>query len=135
MMTQHFVESVNNEMLLAFPASIEHDSGMASPNRVPRRATLIRKQFAARLQQARIAAGYKTKAEFARAIGIEAETYRGWERGRTEPGISEINAILTAADVSAEYLVSGRLPPPPIVRVENDRDETVPLLPLPAATR
>lgn len=85
------------------------DHGRMAPNIPP---DAIKRQFAQRLRAVR-ERKYKSAAQFARRIGEEEETYRRWERGETEPGIADLNTILIELDVSADYLVTGLLPPPP----------------------
>ena len=70
----------------------------------------VRSEFARRLEQSRLSAGYDTAADFARALRVEVDTYRRWERGETEPSIAHLNAILALTEVTADFLVAGRLP-------------------------
>lgn len=74
--------------------------------------TQLRAQFAARLRHAR-ERKFDSMIEMAGAIGVQPETYRRWERGETEPGIADLTSILRTLDLSADYLVTGDLPPPP----------------------
>ena len=74
---------------------------------LPRRP---RTQFSVRLEQARKNADYETAAEFARALGVEVDTYRRWERGETEPSVEHLTKIHALTSVSLDFLVAGRLP-------------------------
>jgi DNA-binding XRE family transcriptional regulator len=107
LMAQHFVELVNNKMLLA-GAGPGRDDWRMVPRLSPAR---VRKQFAERLRQAR-SIKFGTMAEFARELGVEEETYRRWERAETEPNLANLIRILALTNVSAEFLVAGRIPPP-----------------------
>lgn len=110
-MTQHFVGNVNDKVLLAAHAAVGNDWLMANTfRRWP--AKTIKAKFAERLRFAR-GNRFDSAAEFARAAGFEEETYRRWERGETEPGVVAINTILQELDVSADYLVTGDIPPKP----------------------
>lgn len=71
-----------------------------------------KKLFAQRLKTAR-ERKFETASGFAKELGVEAETYRRWERGETEPGIADLNSILELTEVSADFLITGTLPPPP----------------------
>lgn len=61
--------------------------------RTPERASSSLPSFAAKLRAARILAGYVTAAEFASALEIEAETYRRYERGETDPSLANLVKI------------------------------------------
>ena len=68
-----------------------------------------RRDFAARLQAARITAGYKTAKDAAAALEMpEAETYRRWERGETEPGIYMLRKITETFGCSEGFLIAGK---------------------------
>lgn len=69
-----------------------------------------RTEFSIRLEQARKNADYETAADFARALGIEVDTYRRWERGETEPSVEHLTKIHVLTSVSLDFLVAGRLP-------------------------
>ena len=71
-----------------------------------------RAQFAQRLAQAREQAGYEYRIEFARALGVEKETYNRWERAETEPDITSLRKISQIANVSLDFLLLGNLPAP-----------------------
>lgn len=70
-----------------------------------------RENFATRLIFAREQAGYETQIDFAEAIGVESATYSRWERAETEPDIAAIGRIVKTLNVSADYLLVGKLPP------------------------
>jgi DNA-binding XRE family transcriptional regulator len=107
---QHFVGHVNNAMLLVSEPIVGDSPGMAKGSRPSK--VEVRRQFAERLKMAR-RRYYETSIQMAKAISVEPETYRRWERGETEPGIADLNNILSELEVSADYLVTGTLPPPP----------------------
>lgn len=50
-------------------------------------------------------AGYSSAAAFARELGVQEETYRGWERGRTEPNIGQLCRIIALTKVEANFLL------------------------------
>lgn len=66
--------------------------------------------FANRLTMTREQRGYDSAAKFAKAIGVEDETYRTWERGIREPAIPNICKIARKLDISLDYLILGDLP-------------------------
>lgn len=99
-------------MLLAAKRPVGNHPGMGRPPRRRPTAVQQKESFAQRLRNAR-EQKYDSAAAFARAIEVEEETYRRWERAETEPGIVDLNAIIDELDVSADYLVTGILPPPP----------------------
>lgn len=70
----------------------------------------VTKAFALRLAATRESAGYRTKAEFARALGVEPPTYRSWERGGAEPSIADLARIQEVTGVSLGFLIAGRVP-------------------------
>lgn len=45
--------------------------------------------------------------EFAEIIGLEAETYRRYERGETEPKISTLRKIKEITGGSLDWLIAG----------------------------
>lgn len=55
---------------------------------------------------------YQSAAAMARALKIEEETYRRYERAETEPSIAELGRIVRELGVSADFLVLGDLPAP-----------------------
>jgi transcriptional regulator with XRE-family HTH domain len=67
-----------------------------------------RQAFAARLAAARIAAGYDTKAEFCRFLGVSTARYQFWEDGSYLPNeIGILRRICAALDVTADFLLLG----------------------------
>ena len=68
-----------------------------------------RERFALRLKMAR-ERKYQTATAAAEAIGLEAETYRRYERAETEPDISTLSKLAEVFDVSTDYLIRGDLP-------------------------
>jgi len=48
---------------------------------------LVRREFSRRLKEARVAAGFRSAAEFARTMGIGEARYRHWERGYALPDV------------------------------------------------
>lgn len=48
-----------------------------------------------------------TMGEFAEMLGLEAETYRRYERSETEPPIRVLSAIRRVTGVSLNSLISG----------------------------
>lgn len=82
---------------------------------MPRKTKTPKQQragFAQRLALVRRYVGYDTMAGFARAIGVEEETYRRWERAETEPPLHILERIHKVANVSLDFLVAGDIPPP-----------------------
>lgn len=81
---------------------------------MPRRRTTptpesARRDFALRLKSARITAGYTSAKDAAKALNMpEAETYRRWERGETEPGIYHLGKIVEAFKCSEAFLLTGK---------------------------
>lgn len=77
------------------------------------RSTKPRTPFAARLIQSREAYGTRTgrpdldQKEFAEIVGIEAETYRRYERGETEPKLSTLVKIKRITGVPLDWLITG----------------------------
>jgi len=68
----------------------------------------VRQDFARRLSVAREQSGYRFKKKFSEALGVEAETYNGWERGRTEPSLHYLAEISRLTNTSLDFLVSGQ---------------------------
>lgn len=77
------------------------------PNRAQKAALQVRKDFARRLSVARERAGFRFKKDLSTALGVEAETYNGWERGRTEPSLYHLSQISELTDTSLDFLVMG----------------------------
>lgn len=67
----------------------------------------IRKDFARRLSVAREQAGFRFKKNMSEALGVEQETYNGWERGRTEPSLYYLAKIAELTNTSLDFLVLG----------------------------
>ena len=51
------------------------------------------RDFGERLRRARIDAGYEHASDFASALGVEAATYRYWERGQSAPHLLTLTRI------------------------------------------
>ena len=83
-----------------------HTPGMARKEHSPK---AVREAFATRLKKVRERAGFKQQNTFADELGIEAETYRRWERGETEPGLFSLQTIASATGVSLDHLVAGKI--------------------------
>lgn len=67
----------------------------------------VRQGFANRLKHAR-EARYETAQDFAIVIGLEAHTYRKYERGDSEPPIAVLGQMAVALGVSVDYLILGK---------------------------
>jgi transcriptional regulator with XRE-family HTH domain len=65
----------------------------------------VKRDFAKRLKEARIAAGYKYANQFAQAMGEEEHTYRGWERGQYLPDIPKMARLCQLLDLEPNELV------------------------------
>ena len=48
------------------------------------------------------------QAEFAASIGVEAETYRTYERGRSQPKFGVLERICEKTGVSLDWLIRGK---------------------------
>ena len=72
-------------------------------------ASLIQIEFARRLRLVR-GKHYEYAAGGARALGIEDETYRRWERAETEPNIENIQKICAEFKCGADFLVLNKIP-------------------------
>lgn len=62
-------------------------------------------EFAQRLKQARIDAGYASAKEFAEALGVEPPAYRYWERGQSQPDLVTLTRICRLLSVDANYFL------------------------------
>lgn len=62
----------------------------------------------ARIRAAREAAGYAYASDAARALGVEAPTYRMYERGDREPDMDLLSAMGRKYGRSVDYLLTGR---------------------------
>ena len=71
------------------------------------RASSSLPSFGRMLRAARELAGFVTAAEFAKALGIEPETYRRYERGETDPSLANLVAIHKRTGQSYERLLGG----------------------------
>lgn len=100
-MIQQNVGFVNNKRLRDGVASV------ALTVRAMPEADSTKRGFAKRLASARHLAGFATQKAFAKHLGVEAETYRRWERGETEPNISMLVKLSDATGVSLEVLLRG----------------------------
>lgn len=71
--------------------------------------------FAARLRALRLTYGETigqpglSMAEFAALLGVEAETYRRYERGETEPNIRTLTTLRKLTGVRLDALIAGEL--------------------------
>lgn len=65
----------------------------------------VKRDFAKRLKEARLAAGYKFANQFAQAMGEEEHTYRGWERGQYLPDIPKMARLCQLLDLEPNELV------------------------------
>ena len=72
-------------------------------------AITIREGFARRLKAARELAGYVTQEDAAKALGVQAERYRRWERAETEPAIDKLVEIGKVFKVSVDLLIHGNV--------------------------
>ena len=61
--------------------------------------------FAEKLREARIAAGYRSAAKFARAIGIESAAYRMYERGDFPPRVGTLLRICRQLNLTPNDLL------------------------------
>lgn len=71
--------------------------------------TIFSEKVGARLKELREAKGMGTKS-FAEQLGMEQGSYAAWERGDRSPNMEALNALATALDVSADYLLTGHKP-------------------------
>lgn len=65
----------------------------------------VKRDFAKRLKEARKAAGYQHANQFAAAMGEEAHTYRGWERGQYLPDIPKMARLCQLLNLEPNELV------------------------------
>ena len=66
----------------------------------------VMKSFAVKLRLARQAAGYESAKQFADALGVEAPTYRYWERGAAAPNLTMLTRICQLLDVEPNDLLA-----------------------------
>lgn len=64
--------------------------------------------FAKRLAAARLLSGHTSQVGFARKLGIEAETYRQYERGVNEPNLATLAKIREFTGQSLDLLICGK---------------------------
>lgn len=65
----------------------------------------VKKALAKRLRSAREKAGFRFQKEFASALGIEAHTYRTWERGEHLPDVVTLTRICKLLDIEPNDLL------------------------------
>ena len=109
-----YVGNVNNKVLREWrapPAENRRERQEANLARPPKRSP-DRPLFAVRLEAARVLTGLDM-GQFAAAIGVEAETYRRYERGETEPNVATMQKIRKATGVSLDFLIAGIRPDNP----------------------
>lgn len=63
------------------------------------------KTFGVVLRSARRQKGYKSAQKFAEKMGIEAPTYRKYERGETEPGFETLTRICAELGITPNDLL------------------------------
>lgn len=54
--------------------------------------------------------GYESAADFAADIGVEAPTYRAYERGESLPPIDVLERICDVTGMTLDFLLLGRQP-------------------------
>lgn len=105
---QQKVGFVNAVLLRATNYEMPHLPGMATS--AEKSSTKIRKAFALRLKAVRLSAGFDTAEAIARKLGMrQAETYRRWERGETEPDIAALCRISELTGASLDFLLAGKM--------------------------
>lgn len=67
--------------------------------------TKVKRDFAKRLKQARLEAGYEHANQFAQAMGEEEHTYRAWERGQYLPDIPKMARLCQLLNLEPNELV------------------------------
>ena len=72
----------------------------------PTKSAKERPAWAKRLEAARLLTNMDQKT-FAAALGVQAETYRRWERGETQPGLENLVKIRAVAGISLDMLIAG----------------------------
>lgn len=65
----------------------------------------VKRDFAKRLKEARLEAGYKHATQFAQAMGEEEHTYRAWERGQYLPDIPKMARLCQLLGLEPNELV------------------------------
>lgn len=86
---------------------------MRSCNRAPKfgpvddETKAKREMLGARIQQARIAAGFTVQQRFCEAVNVRPPTLHRWERGQNVPDAFNLYEIARVCGVSMEWLVTG----------------------------
>jgi transcriptional regulator with XRE-family HTH domain len=93
---------------------MEWVTSMGAKVRVPRETL---REFGIRLKQARVAAGFRTTADLALLLDLEAKTYRRYERGEVFPDIVALIKILELTGYSLDWLIAGYGPGPSRLRL------------------
>jgi transcriptional regulator with XRE-family HTH domain len=75
--------------------------------------------FSNRLRTLRAAKGYATARDFSRALQIEEARYTRWERGETEPDISNILRICRVLDIDPNELLLPHISEKRTVQLDN----------------
>lgn len=73
----------------------------------PTKSNPARPRWAVRLEAARLLTELE-QVDFAREIGVEAETYRTYERGRSQPKFATLERICERTGVSLDWLIRGK---------------------------
>lgn len=73
----------------------------------PTKSDKSRPVWARRIEEARLGMGVAKQADFAKMLGLEAETYRTYERGRSRPSIETFKKIEKISGKSFEWLIGG----------------------------
>ena len=68
------------------------------------------RNFGKRLRACRLAAGYEGYQDFAKAVGLESETYRTYETGSRQPKLHVLAKIAEKLDKSLDFLILGQTP-------------------------
>lgn len=79
--------------------------GYGQNARMERFEEKVKRDFAKRLKQARLEAGYKFANQFAQAMGEEEHTYRAWERGQYLPDIPKMARLCQLLSLEPNELV------------------------------
>ena len=77
---------------------------MPRPHRFNPRAPRVRAAFARRLRERRIQGGYVRARNFAKALGIEENTYTRYERAEAEPNLTLIDQICKVLRITPDAL-------------------------------
>lgn len=65
------------------------------------------REFARRVQKARVARGYHSRPALAEAIGVSTDAVYTWERGRNFPSWPDALALRNALGVTLDWLMVG----------------------------